>query len=75
MQESALIQDFDIGGDAQVDFWEFLLFQTLLSIPMEDIEGRPVGGGEAPQAAGKAQGGRVGATGQPAGRLLHQNSV
>ncbi|KAL4418659.1 hypothetical protein ABPG77_007478, partial [Micractinium sp. CCAP 211/92] len=35
---SRFISKFDINGDNTIGFDEFLLFQTLLSIPMDDLE-------------------------------------
>lgn len=37
-QPSRFISRFDINGDNALGFDEFLLFQTLLSIPMDDLE-------------------------------------
>jgi Ca2+-binding EF-hand superfamily protein len=37
-QPSKFILKFDIDGDRQLSFDEFLLFSTLLSIPMDDLE-------------------------------------
>lgn len=38
LQISKFIQKFDIDGDNRITFDEFLLFQTLLAIPLQDID-------------------------------------
>lgn len=37
-EPSKFIASFDIDGDDNINFDEFLLFQTLLSIPLDDLE-------------------------------------
>lgn len=37
-QTSSFIAQFDLDGDDRLSFDEFLLFQTLLAIPVQDIE-------------------------------------
>ncbi|PRW57749.1 calcium uptake mitochondrial-like [Chlorella sorokiniana] len=37
-EASAFIRQFDMDGDDRVNFDEYLLFQTLLSIPLSDVE-------------------------------------
>ena len=38
MQGTKFTQQFDLDGNGLVNFDEFLLFQTLLSIPLDDLE-------------------------------------